>query len=90
VVEGTKRFTEFEDEIQVIFYFNRDLKPVGIGTNDLYDITARDLYRRGEISIEPDFGYFESLQDSILYWNGEEFLKTREFFHSNQLQQGSR
>jgi hypothetical protein len=80
VVEGTTRFSGFEEEIRVLYYLDRDLKPIGIGTYDLYDIKVRRLFESGEIQVEPDFDYFEALQDSILYWTGEEFIPTQEYF----------
>lgn len=80
VVEGRRELHGHEDDILVLFYFDLDLKPIGIGTSDLYDIVARELFEEGEIPFEPGFDYFESLQDSILYWTGNEFVTTQEYF----------
>jgi hypothetical protein len=80
VVEGTSRFSEFEKDIRVLYYLDRNLKPIGVGTSDLYDIKVRRLFENGEIPVEPDFDYFEALRDSLLYWTGEEFIPTQEYF----------
>lgn len=90
VVEGWRHFNRLDGYVDTVLYFNRSMKPVGVGTSDIYDVIAKQLYEEGEIEQIPDFDYFEAYQDSILYWNGEEFLKTNDFFDSNELQKESR
>ncbi len=68
-------------EIMVSISFDEKLKPVGVGTSDVYDIVAKQLYEEGEINKIPDYDYFQSYQDSIRYWNGSEFIHTREYFN---------
>jgi len=80
VQEGNTSFSGLDQPIRLIFDFNSRLEPVGIGTYDIYDIFARNLYQEGEIPFEPDYEYFEALQDSIQYWDGEKFVYTQEYF----------
>lgn len=70
---------EFGD-VMVSISFENDLKPIGIGTSDVYDIVARQLFEEGEIRKIPDFDYFQAYKDSILYWTGKEFLLAEEYF----------
>lgn len=90
VVEGWRYFNDQEGYVETILYFDRSLAPVGVGTSDTYDVIVKQLFEQGEIQEMPDFDYFEAYQDSILYWNGKEFLKTNEFFDSTELQMESR
>jgi len=80
VTEGRRYFDGDEFDVEILFHFDDALKPSGIGTSDAYDVAARDFYREGKIPIEPNFDYFEALQDSILYWTGDEFVPTQEYF----------
>jgi len=80
VVEGRRELFDHERDAPVFFYFDNDLSPLGIGTSDTYDVAAREFYEEGKIPLIPDFDYFEALQDSILYWTGEEFVPTQEYF----------
>lgn len=80
VAEGWRHFNRLDGYVDIILHFDRSLKPVGVGTSDIYDVISKELYEEGKIEQLPDFDYFEAYQDSILYWNGEEFLKTNEFF----------
>ncbi len=72
--EGVRFFRNFRDNVDIILYFNHQMKPVGTGTSDAYDIVARELYEEGEIPFIPDYDYFKEFQKTILYWNGEEFV----------------
>src|SRR6056297_452159 len=80
VVEGRRELFDHERDVPVFYYFDSDLSPLGIGTSDTYDVAARDFYLEGKIPFEPDYDYFEALQDSIQYWNGEKFVYTEEYF----------
>jgi len=80
VAEGNTRFSGEDHPLRVLFDFDNNLQPVGIGTFDIYDIYVRNLYREGEIPFEPDYEYFEALQDSIQYWDGEKFIFTNDYF----------
>lgn len=80
VVEGWKYFNDLEGLVETLIYFDRYMKPVGFGTSDTYDVVAKELYEKGEIQEIPDFDYFEAFQDSLLYWNGNEFVTTQEYF----------
>jgi len=80
VTEGRRVFRDQEWDVEIITYFDRELRPVGVGTSDTYDIIARELYEEGEISFIPDYDYFQAFQDSLLYWKDEEFVTTNEFF----------
>ena len=64
----------------LIFYLNYDLSVRGIGTSDAYDLTAQILKDEGLLESIPDYRYFNSLKDSVLYWDGEGFLKPDMFF----------
>lgn len=81
--EGRVVFREEEGEANLLVTMDKNLKPIGVGTSDVYDIVARQLYEEGEIRKIPDFDYFESYKDSILYWTGEEFLLAEEYFKEN-------
>ncbi|MDZ7720162.1 MAG: hypothetical protein U5K72_15210 [Balneolaceae bacterium] len=83
VEEGRTTFRNQVGEVLVSVSFDENMEPSGVGTSDVYDIVARDLYEEGEIREVPDFDYFETYKDSILYWTGEEFLLTREYFKNN-------
>jgi hypothetical protein len=80
VQEGRRYFDGDLFGVDVLYHFDHSFKPTGIGTSDAYDVAARDFYREGKIPIEPNFDYFEALQDSILYWNGDEFVTTQKYF----------
>lgn len=80
VREGWRYFSGNEYTVDLLFHFSSSFEPSGIGTSDTYDVAARDFYRELKIPFEPDYDYFEALQDSILYWTGEEFVPTREYF----------
>lgn len=81
VQESRRVFRDTDLTADILLYFDRSMRPAGVGTNDIYDIIARELYEEGSISTLPDYDYFESFQDSILYWDGEEFVKKGEFFN---------
>ena len=51
----------------IIPTFNYDIKLVGVGTSDLYDIIAKDLFKEGHIPFIPDQEYFEGFTDSLVY-----------------------
>ncbi|HKK25065.1 MAG TPA: hypothetical protein VJ941_05525, partial [Gracilimonas sp.] len=55
----------------IVLTMNQQFKPLGIGTDDRYDVLARRLYEEERIPIIPDFEYFEAFKDSLLYWDGE-------------------
>lgn len=50
---------------------NNQLRPEGIGTDDQYDVIARQLYEKGEIPFVTGYEYFEAFKDSLLCWNFE-------------------
>jgi hypothetical protein len=83
VSEANMSFSGEDQPLRVLFDFQQNLRPAGIGTFDIYDIYVRDLYQEGKIPFIPDYDYFEALQDSILYWTGEEFVPTQEYFSDN-------
>jgi hypothetical protein len=80
VAEGLRYFHEVDYTVDLLFHLSSSFQPTGIGSSDMYDVAARDFYREGKIPFEPDYDYFEALQDSILYWTGEEFVPTQEYF----------
>lgn len=81
VEEARIPFRKEFGEVMVSISFDENLKPVGVGTSDVYDIVAKQLYEEGEIDKIPDYDYFQSYQDSIRYWNGSEFVITQEYFN---------
>ncbi|NBC64348.1 MAG: hypothetical protein GVY07_01625 [Bacteroidetes bacterium] len=81
--EGRVVFREEEGEANLLVTMDKHLKPIGVGTSDVYDIVARQLYEEGQIPEIPDFDYFQAYKDSILYWTGEEFLVAEEYFKEN-------
>ncbi len=83
IEESRRVFRDDEMTADILLYLDHDMRPVGVGTNDLYDIIARELYEEGAIPTLPDYDYFQAFQDSLLYWNGEEFVRA-EIFFSNE------
>lgn len=83
IEEGRTTFRNQFGEVLISVSFDENMMPFGVGTSDIYDIVARQLYEEGEIREIPDFDYFEAYKDSILYWSGEEFLLAGEFFKNN-------
>lgn len=81
VEEGRIPFRKEFGEVMVSISFDENLRPVGVGTSDTYDIVAKQLFEEGEIEQIPDYDYFQSYQDSIRYWNGSEFILTEEYFN---------
>jgi hypothetical protein len=80
IAEGRRYFRDYEEDVYTIIYLDSEMKPVGVGTNDLYDIIARELYEEGAIPFIPGYEYFEEYMDSLLYWNGEDFVPAGEYF----------
>jgi len=68
------------DRAGVHYLFNYDLELVSIGTDSNYDLWAKNLYEEGRIPFIPDYEYFEAFKDSLLYWDGEEFVRVSEKF----------
>lgn len=62
------------DSAGLLFYFNYDFKIQSIGTDSNYDLWAKNLYEDGLIPFEPGHEYFEAFKDSLLYWDGEQFV----------------
>jgi len=81
IEEGRRTFRDLENPIFILQYLDRSLKPAGVGTSNMYDIIARELYDEGTIPFIPDYDYFKAFQDSLLYWNGEGFVKAFEWFN---------
>lgn len=81
VEEARIPFRKQYGEVMISVSFNKNLEPIGVGTSDVYDILARDLYKEGEIEKVPDFDYFQSYKDSIRYWNGTTFVLREEYFN---------
>jgi len=84
ITEGQRFFRDFTEDAFTIIYFNRSMRPIGVGTSDLYDIAARELYEEGAIPFIPGYDYFEAYQDSLLYWNGEEFVRAKKLFSNKE------
>ena len=59
----------------ILVFFDYDMTTTGIGTSDDYDVLAKKLKQEGNLSFIPDYGYFEAFQDSLLYWDGEKFVR---------------
>lgn len=60
---------------QIIVQLNFDLTVKEIGTENKYDILARQLFAEGKITRPVDHKYFEEYKKEILYWDGEKFVK---------------
>ncbi|MDP2208317.1 MAG: hypothetical protein Q8K98_06040 [Bacteroidota bacterium] len=54
---------------------NFDLSVKDIGTGNVYDILARQLYAEGKITRPVDYKYFDEYKKEILYWDGDKFVK---------------
>lgn len=59
----------------LFFYFNYDFDIQSIGTDSNYDLWAKNLFEDGRIPFEPDHNYFESLKDSLLFWEDGRFRR---------------
>lgn len=55
------------------YIFDRNFKLQSIGSSDVYDEYAREIYESGQTDILADGKYLETFKDSLLYWNGESF-----------------
>ncbi|MCP9291480.1 hypothetical protein [Gracilimonas sediminicola] len=62
-----------ENNAQVFYLFDESFKVSSVGSTDIYDAYARDIYESGQTDILADGKYLESFKDSLLYWNGESF-----------------
>jgi len=80
VEEARTTFRQQYGEVMVAVSFDQNMKPVGIGTSDVFDIVAKQLYEEGEIEEIPDFDYFQSLKDSIMYWSRNDFVSAEKYF----------
>jgi hypothetical protein len=65
---NNKKTAEFSVQL------NFDLKVKEIGTDNNYDILARQLYAEGKITRPVDHIYFEEYKKEILYWDGDKFV----------------
>ena len=78
IVEANRTFHNFDGEARILIYYDQEFEPIGVGTNDIYDIIARELYEESRIPFFPDYDYFEAFRDSLLYWDGEGFVRGEE------------
>lgn len=60
------------------YFFDYNFKVSNIGTSDAYDATADLFYKKGLINQIPSRSYFEAFQDSLLYWDEDEFVRGKE------------
>ena len=58
----------------VHYTLNSDLEVLNIGTSDIYDTYATQIYESGETDILADGKYIQAFKDSLLYWDGEKFV----------------
>jgi len=63
------------DLVQLQYLFDLNLKPVAIGSIDSYDLAARELYETGRLPFLADGLYLQAFKDSLLWWNGEQFVQ---------------
>ena len=64
------------DESAILYFeFDRSLNLLSIASSNSYDILGKELFETGEISLNPDGLYLNSIKDSLLYWNGTEFQR---------------
>lgn len=56
---------------QVLYQFNKTMHIADIGTNDAYDLLARQQIVKGKLKHTPPSDYFVHFKDSLLYWNGK-------------------
>lgn len=82
VEEARTTFRNQYGEVMVSVSFDESLRPVGIGTSDVYDIVARQLFEEGEIDKVPDYDYFQAFKDSIKYWRDNKFVTTQQYFQN--------
>lgn len=77
MVQETYRFGDggYGPNANVVYSFDDKLNIVSIGSSNVYDQFAAKLYQQGIVDVLADGKYLESFKDSLLYWNGERFLK---------------
>ena len=63
----------------LLYNFDFDLNLMGVGTYDGYDLTSDFHYTNGMIDEYPDYRYFESYREKLLYWDGEGFVSINEY-----------
>jgi hypothetical protein len=66
----------------LLYNFDFDLNLIGVGTSDGYNITSDFLYTNGKMDEYPDYRYFESYGERLLYWDGGGFVSFREYLES--------
>lgn len=62
-----------ENNAQIFYSFTDSLRVKSIGSSDIYDEYAWEIYESGQTDILADGKYLETFKDSLLYWNGESF-----------------
>lgn len=72
IYETQRRLGSISERSSYFVYLNYDMQATGFATSDLYDIIARELYEEGHIPFIPDYDYWESIKESLQYWNKDE------------------
>lgn len=72
------------EEGRLHYYFDYDLKILGISRANSYDLAARQLYDEGYIDKIPDHQYFEDFSDSLLYLVDEEWIQYGELSNAQK------
>ncbi|MEX2411989.1 MAG: hypothetical protein WD607_11610 [Candidatus Paceibacterota bacterium] len=63
----------YRRSIVLLYDFDYDFNLTSIATSDQWDIQAKNLFEVGLIPFIPGYEYFDSLRDSVVYWDGTEF-----------------
>lgn len=58
----------------ILYFLDKDLRVTGIGSGNGWDILAREYYEKGILSFEPGIEYLTAFKDSLLWWDGEQFV----------------
>ena len=66
----------------LLYNFDFDLNLIGVGTSDGYNLTSNFLYTNGMMDEYPDYRYFESYGERLLYWDGGGFVSLMEYLES--------
>jgi hypothetical protein len=70
----SQSFAGITKPMYIIAYFDFDFQPAGFSTSDQYDIASEKLLQTNKIASKPDYDYFEAFKDSVMYWNGQQFV----------------
>ena len=58
----------------ILFTFDFRFNPVSFASSDHYDDYSKEMFEKGYLSFIPDARYLHTFKDSLLYWNGTDWV----------------